>query len=79
MTPIVQKLKDVAPDILIAISFPNDAILFQRKAKELDFNVAAFIGVSAGYSSPDLRDSIGDAVDRHLRRRLSAEGERRRC
>ena len=63
MTPIVQKLKDVAPDILIAISFPNDAILFQRKAKELDFNVAAFIGVSAGYSSPDLRDSIGDSVN----------------
>jgi branched-chain amino acid transport system substrate-binding protein len=62
MTPIVQKLKDVAPDIVIAISFPNDAILFQRKAKELDFNVAAFIGVSAGYSSPDLRDSIGDSV-----------------
>jgi branched-chain amino acid transport system substrate-binding protein len=63
MTPIVQKLKDVAPDIVIAISFPNDAILFQRKAKELDFNVAAFIGVSAGYSSPDLRNSIGDAVN----------------
>src|ERR1700761_9158973 len=62
MTPIVQKLKDVAPDVLIAISFPNDAILFQRKAKELDFNVSAFIGVSAGYSSPDLRDSIGDSV-----------------
>ena len=62
MTPIVQKLKDVKPDVLIAISFPNDAILFQRKAKELDFNVAAFIGVSAGYSSPDLRNSIGDSV-----------------
>jgi branched-chain amino acid transport system substrate-binding protein len=62
MTPIVQKLKDVKSDILIAISFPNDAILFQRKAKELDFNVAAFIGVSAGYSSPDLRNSIGDSV-----------------
>jgi len=63
MTPIVQKLKDEKPDILIAISFPNDAILFQRKAKELDFNVAAFIGVSAGYSSPDLRNSIGSMVN----------------
>lgn len=62
MTPIVQKLKDVAPDIVIAISFPNDAILFQRKAKELELNTAAFIGVSAGYSSPDLRELIGDAV-----------------
>jgi branched-chain amino acid transport system substrate-binding protein len=63
MTPIVQKLKDVKPDVVIAISFPNDAILFQRKAKELDFNVAAFIGVSAGYTSPDLRDSIGNMVN----------------
>jgi len=63
MTPIVQKLKDVKPDILVAISFPNDAILFQRKAKELDFNVDAFIGVSAGYSSPDLRNSIGTMVN----------------
>jgi branched-chain amino acid transport system substrate-binding protein len=63
MTPIVQKLKDIKPDVLIAISFPNDAILFQRKAKELDFNVAAMIGVSAGYSNPDLRDSIGDIVN----------------
>ena len=63
MTPIVQKLKDVGPDIVIAISFPNDATLYQRKAKELDFNVAAFIGVSAGYSSPDLRAAIGDSVN----------------
>jgi branched-chain amino acid transport system substrate-binding protein len=62
MTPVVQKLKDVKPDVLIAISFPNDAILFQRKAKELDFNVGAFIGVSAGYSAPDLRDSLGSSV-----------------
>jgi branched-chain amino acid transport system substrate-binding protein len=62
MTPIVQRLKDVRPDVVLAISFPNDAILFQRKAKELDFNVGAFIGASAGYSNPDLRDSIGDMV-----------------
>lgn len=63
MTPIVQQLKDAKPDVLVAISFPNDAILFQRKAKELDFNVGAFIGVSAGYSNPDLRNSIGDMVN----------------
>ena len=63
MTPIVQRIKDVKPDVLLAISFPNDAILFQRKAKELDFNVPAMIGVSAGYSNPDLRDSIGDMVN----------------
>ncbi len=62
MTPIVQKLKDVDAGHPDCDLFPNDAILFQRKAKELDFNVEAFIGVSAGYSSPDLRDSLGDSV-----------------
>ncbi len=62
MTPIVQKLKDAKPDVLLTISFPNDAILFQRKAKELDFYVAAHVGVSAGYSNPDLINSIGNSV-----------------
>jgi branched-chain amino acid transport system substrate-binding protein len=62
MTPIVQKLKDVKPDVLLAISYPNDAILFQRKAKELDFYVGALIGFSAGYSNPDLENSIGNVV-----------------
>lgn len=63
MTPLVQRLKDIHPDVLIAISFLNDAILFQRKAKELDFNVPATVGVSAGYSAPDLKDALGKGVD----------------
>ena len=63
MTPLVQKLKDVAPEVLIAISFINDTVLFQRKAKELNFQVSAMIGVSAGYSVPDLKDSIGNSVN----------------
>ena len=63
MTPLVQKLKDVKPDVLIAISFINDTVLFQRKAKELNFYLPAMIGVSAGYSVPDLRDSIGKTVN----------------
>ena len=62
MTPIVQKLKDVNPDVLISIGFPNDVVLFQRKAKELNFYVKAHIGVSAGHSNPDLRDAIGEPV-----------------
>ena len=62
MTAIVQKLKDVKPDVLLAISYPNDAILFQRKAKELDFYVGALVGISAGYSNPELVDSIGNMV-----------------
>lgn len=63
MTPLVQKLKDVNPDVLVVISFINDTVLLHRKAKELNFNVPAVIGVSAGHSVPDLKDSIGTAVN----------------
>lgn len=63
MTPLVQKLKDANPDILIAISFINDTVLLHRKAKELNFYVPAIIGVSAGHSVPDLKDSLGTVVD----------------
>jgi branched-chain amino acid transport system substrate-binding protein len=63
MTPLVQKLKDVKPDVLIVISFINDTVLLHRKAKELDFYVSTVIGVSAGHSVPDLKDSLGTAVD----------------
>jgi branched-chain amino acid transport system substrate-binding protein len=37
--------------------------LLHRKAKELNFYVPAVIGVSAGHSVPDLKDSIGTAVN----------------
>jgi branched-chain amino acid transport system substrate-binding protein len=63
MTPIVQKLKDTKPDVLIAISFLNDAVLFQRKAKELNFDTPVMMGVSAGYSAPELKDSLGNSVN----------------
>ena len=63
MTPLVQKLKDVKPDVLVVISFINDTVLLHRKAKELNFEVPAIIGVSAGHSVPDLKDSLGSAVN----------------
>jgi len=63
MTPLVQKLKDAKPDVPVIISFINDTILFHRKAKELNFYVPSIIGVSAGHSVPDLKDSIGTTVN----------------
>ena len=63
MTPLVQKLKDAKPDVLIIISFINDTILFHRKAKELNFYMPSIVGVSAGHSVPDLKDSIGTTVN----------------
>jgi branched-chain amino acid transport system substrate-binding protein len=63
MTPLAQQLKDAKPDVVIIISFINDTILLHRKFKELNFYAPAIIGVSAGHSVPDLKDSLGTAVN----------------
>lgn len=63
MTPLAQQLKDAKPDVVIIISFINDTILLHRKFKELNFYAPTIIGVSAGHSVPDLKDSLGTAVN----------------
>ncbi len=63
MTPIVQKVKDANLDVLIATSYYNDAVLFQKKARELNLYLKALIGVSAGYALPDFGQTMGKAAN----------------
>jgi branched-chain amino acid transport system substrate-binding protein len=63
LSSLVLKLKDLNPDIVIATSYVNDAVLFIKQSKQYDFNPKAIIGTSAGYGLPDLADSLGGAVD----------------
>lgn len=63
LSPVILKLKQVKPDVLIAISYANDAILFWRQAKEADFNVKAFIGTGGGHTLKDFYDGVGSDVE----------------
>ncbi len=59
-TPIILKLKQVQPDILMAIGRGNDAILFWKQAKEQNFLVKALVSAGAtGYGSPDFGKALG--------------------
>ncbi len=60
MSPIILKLRSTAPDVIVATSFINDAILFARQSKELKYAPKAFIGTSAGHSTTALAKAIGD-------------------
>jgi len=44
LSPLIMKLKVAEPDILIALQYIDDGTLYWRQAKDLDFNVKAFIG-----------------------------------
>lgn len=59
LSPVILRLKNAAPDVLIAVSYANDAILFWRQAKEADFNVKAFIGTGGGHTLTDFAKAVG--------------------
>lgn len=63
LSPVILKLKNAAPDVLIAVSYANDAILFWRQAKEADFNVKAFIGTGGGHTLTDFAKGVGTDVE----------------
>ncbi len=52
LSPLVMKIKAAAPDVLIAVSYVNDGLLFYKQAKALNLNVKAFIGGGGCHSLP---------------------------
>jgi len=63
VTPIVQKVKDAKLDVLLTISYFNDAVLIQKKARELNVAVKALLAASAGYALPEFAQTMGKAAD----------------
>lgn len=58
-TDIILKLKDADPDMVIATSYINDAILITKKAKELEFMPDIWLGVGSGYGLKGYSDALG--------------------
>ncbi len=62
LSSLVMKLKEANPDVLFGVHYFNDLVLFWRQAKEVNFNVKAFISCgSAG--SPKLIPQLGEDVN----------------
>ena len=63
LSSVVLRLRDIRPDVVIATSYYQDAVLFQRQSRELGFYVPAFIGTSAGYGLAELGEALGNYVN----------------
>ena len=59
---IMSKFKELEPDIFVGGGHFNDAILFIRAAKELDFNPKAMV-ITVGPSNPKLIEEVGADVE----------------
>ena len=58
VSAIMAKFKELEPDIFIGGGHFNDAVLFIRAAKELDFNPKAMV-ITVGPSNPKLIEEVG--------------------
>ena len=61
MTPIIVKLKQLAPDVVHHIAYTNDAPLFWRQAREQNFQFKALVHAGAtGYGGSDFGKAMGN-------------------
>jgi branched-chain amino acid transport system substrate-binding protein len=63
LAPLVLRMKADSPDIVIASSYANDALLIQRQMKQLGVNVKAFIGTGGIYGLSSFAQGLGSAVN----------------
>lgn len=63
LTSLIMRLKAANPDVLVAVSYVNDGILLVRQAKQLKFNVKAFVGGGGAYNTPDWAKTLGKDSD----------------
>lgn len=62
MTSIIVKLKELNPDVVIPMSYLNDALLFTKTAAEMKMNSAILAG-GGGFSAPAFVEKAGKAAD----------------
>ena len=69
----VGKLKAANPDILLPSSYTNDAILFVKTAKNLDYNPKLIVAQNAGWTDPTFVREMGKDVEGPRLRQAKAE------
>ena len=62
LSSVILKLKEANPDVVFQVSYFNDTVLFQKQAKELNFNTKCFVTAgSAG--DPGMVKALGSSIN----------------
>ena len=59
LTPLITKIKDASPDIIIPMSYNNDAILITQGLAQYKVDTTV-LACSGGYTASDFLDKVGD-------------------
>ena len=62
LSPVIFRLRQADPDIVIAVSYAQDAILLTRQAYELELN-KPFFGTGGGHSLKSFQEALGSKAD----------------
>ena len=60
LTPVILRLKKANPDVVIAVSYAQDAVLLSRQAKQQDLGAPLF-GTGGGHSLQSFIEAVGEA------------------
>ena len=63
LSSLVMKFKSANPDIVVACSYLNDAIMFRKQMIELKLNVKALVGSGGGHGIIDFAKALGKDSD----------------
>ena len=62
LSPVIFRLKKADPDVIVAVSYAQDAILLGRQAAEFKLN-KPFIGTGGGHSLQSFQKALGDKAN----------------
>ncbi|MGO9021009.1 MAG: ABC transporter substrate-binding protein [Syntrophobacteraceae bacterium] len=62
LSPVILRLRQADPDIVVAVSYAQDAILLSRQAHELKLK-APFLGTGGGHTLQSFADAVGPIAD----------------
>lgn len=63
LSSTVLRLRQMSPDIVLAVSYAADAVLLARQIRDNNVKLGAFIGTGGGHSLRSFYDSVGSLTD----------------
>lgn len=63
LSSVILNIKKANPDVLIVVSYINDAILMSRQMSELSVDVPVFIGSGGGHTMTDFESAVGERAE----------------
>lgn len=66
LSSVILNIKKEEPDVLIVVSYINDAIILSRQMNELSVDVPVFIGSGGGHTMVDFQKAVGELAENVL-------------